>query len=494
MPRAAVWGLLVTTALHVVTFRAEWNPFAAPPEIKQRRGHPLVGFVNPDNQFDADRFLEQAVGIMEGRGPEFEGRIDLSLPPGYPFFLACLLTLGASEGVIRVLQVGLSIASCWLVYLAMRPYSERWAVRGLWVLGTCPWLVQRAGMLMSEVLGVFVCACFVVSYSFAERRATALSAFCLGVIGASLPLVSPFAVFLAGSLLAYFVLSNLRKPALSAAVVAGGLTVVIPWGVYARYVIAHQQGTIKAVRNATDDNWSDFQNFIKESALCENDLRMHWLGHSENFNLEWVPDRAFSSAEEQRAAQDKIDEFLAGRLAEEEIQAHFRQLRRERNIRRFWEFKVLYPAIRGVNLWVDMHYPFKLARARRNDLPWGASWSERHASQPRPPATSPFGQGGTAKALYSAFFQLWYASYFIGFLAIVAVATWFGRMTPLAVLTGVLMYSAFSGITCLPEGRRNLVFFPAMTFAAAYVPAPIRQSVSGRSATCNGRIRTMLSD
>ena len=457
------WPLFATVVVHIVTW-----PVVVPAPCNDSP-FDKSAHRNPDNQPDADRFFAQAQGIVEGRGPAYDGTIDLTLPPGYPAFLSVFLMVGAPDVLIRLAQVLLSVAGCLLVYASIRPYSQRWACLALWILGTCPWLTQRAGELLSEALGAFLCACLIACYSYAERRSTYWGSFWLGVVAALLPLVSPFAVFLSASLLTCFFLMRLRQARLIGAAVCGSLCIFLPWLAYVAKVTTEGTGGLFAANYVSLAQKTRFSRFARESFICESDMGILWNGRGDDFDLSDIPQRAFSSVAQRRDAQQHVDRYHSGDLSEDGLGNYFEELRCQRLGERGLQIRLVYPFLRAVNLWFDMFWPAKLFRARRPDLPWGRSggmeWPDVAARGWR----SLFHQGGFLKAIYAGGFQIIYASYPVLFLIAVWRAVLARRMTPLAIFAGILLYSAFSSATCLAESRRNVVFFPAMAFTAAYL-------------------------
>jgi hypothetical protein len=439
---------------------------------------------------DTTRFFEQARGIVEGRGPVSDGDINLSLPVGYPLFLSLFLAIDAPELVIRVVQVFLSIAGCYLIYAAVRPYSQIWALRALWIVGTCPWLLQRAGVLLSESLGFFVCACLMACFSCAERR-RAGGAFSLGLMATVLSLISPYAVFLAATLLGYFALANLRRPRLVTSAIVGALCVAIPWCACAAYLVKYRgagfgtvqgmaassfSGTYETVRerlhgrrepdSAITQGW-EFQKFMQESVIQESDLAM-FFERNDKYQVECLPKRAFSSEAQRHDAISRGQEYAAGRLSRADMDRYYTELRAERLRQRGWQIRALYPVLRSLNLWVDMLWPIKRFDVHHAHLPWASLRGPRQEDETELPCDNR--RDGVVKAIRATAFYVLYVSYPLLFLFAVARALARGHTAALAIFSGVFLYSAFSSLTSTPESRRNIVFFPAMAFTAAYLP------------------------
>jgi len=102
----------------------------------------IIVFVtpSPNGGGDSARFLYQAEALLNGRGFLWDDVPCTDLPPGYPVFLALLRSVSSSLLLVVFVQFVLSVLSCYLIYLAIRPRSERLAIAGLLAYAAYPWV------------------------------------------------------------------------------------------------------------------------------------------------------------------------------------------------------------------------------------------------------------------------------------------------------------------------------------------------------------------
>src|SRR5262245_35240129 len=209
---------------------------------------------------DSLRFLDQAESLLDGRGYTWQGQPDASLPPGYPVFISAVFAVRHSHAFLRLAQLGLSLASCYLVFFALKPRSERLAAVALLLMSLSPWTGRLMCSIMSETLGIFLCSLLVFFVSRYELGARSWGHhFVIGLLCTALLLTSPATIFLAFGIFCAIAWYSRHRRAGLLFLGLGGLLLMAPWQAYCHYATGRLQPTVIADysrNNSYSYSWS----------------------------------------------------------------------------------------------------------------------------------------------------------------------------------------------------------------------------------------------
>ncbi len=422
---------------------------------------------------DGERFVYQAHALMRGEGFLFDGRPTTLLPPGYPLLLCAVFTFHDDPFALIPVQFLLSLGSIALVYSAIAPWSKRGAALAAFAMALHPYLALKVSEVRSETWGVFLTSLLVYSISRAEQRDLAQARlgqlFSIGFLCLAVLLTVPALAFLCLALWLVVAARIRASGARLATLTLGSLALALPWQLHCYRAVGHLEPlmfgrntgvSIPGPNAGVLNPESGFGRWTRSWMTSDTQMGVWWWSHS----FASVPEDVFESEQQKRelhrlhtlACEDKVDPNLLDRAYGEAADRRYETLP--------LRTRVEFPLRRALLLWMEMP-------------------QLHHAQMDRIAALTPQAfqtdkaQLGTrrawlrlAKAAWSLAVYALYLAYPAGFVVLLA-KTWNDRrLVPLAVLLGVLAYTAASAYLAVCEVRRNLPLFPALLFLLAYYP------------------------
>ena len=187
---------------------------------------------------DEGHYHVLATSLVEGRGFSFESGPTSLRPPLYPAFITALWTMSGTHSlqVVRGAQIGLSLATVWLVFWTTRRlYDERAALYAAAITMFYPALIASNYFLLTETLFTFLVV-LAIALTVAVLqwpslwRAAALGA-CVGLAALTRSVFWPFPVVL-GAALVWLTAGPVRlRIGIAVAVLVGAVVVLAPWSV-----------------------------------------------------------------------------------------------------------------------------------------------------------------------------------------------------------------------------------------------------------------------
>jgi 4-amino-4-deoxy-L-arabinose transferase-like glycosyltransferase len=413
--------------------------------------------------------------------------------PGYPAFLAAVFSIAGPEhyGAALITQAFIDLATClFIAALAAELFDDRAILVGFALAALCPFTANYTAAALTETLAIFTTAAALV---FGVRGWKALASgapslrpwlACGLWIAASTYLrpddILPLAVFGAALLIALFRKRAAPGPALAkddlvfrkgtasaaegvrparkkivaaAAVLScAALLPLIPWSVR---------------------NWRDFHVFQPLAARYANDPdefispgfnrwvrtwsadfvsvdEIYWKVPNQTIDIDNLPERAFDSRQQYDATDELISDYNLDRYVDEDLDARFQQLARERISHSRFRYYAWLPLLRVADMWL---------RPRIEMLPMNLRWWE-YGEHPRETRIA------VALGLLNLFYLL---------AACIGLVRWRTISQPLRVLLAfVLLRSLFLSSLENPEPRYVLECFPVVlaVAAAAFIRRP----------------------
>ncbi len=215
----------------------------------------LVGMEEPGLVNFPDGKDYDAIGrsLANGTGFEVNHSPDTFRPPGYPFFLAAIYTIGGpGYAAVKIVQSVIGALTCLMILLiGEQLFSKRVGVIAAVIAAAYPLLVAYTGFLLSETLFVFLSVVFLYALvrlrEDQARRWVVVAGLVLGLMN----LTRPVTLFL--PVLLFFWLWVEWGTKRRAAVIAGMLALlmmvpIVPWTVR-NYMVTHSLILI------TGQNW-----------------------------------------------------------------------------------------------------------------------------------------------------------------------------------------------------------------------------------------------
>jgi 4-amino-4-deoxy-L-arabinose transferase-like glycosyltransferase len=401
---------------------------------------------------DSERFLMQAAFLLRGAGFVYEGQPTAALPPGYPVFLVPFVALTSPLVAIRFIQVVLSVVSCYLVYLALRPVDRRIALVGLWAMAVHPYLARIPGTVLSETLSVFLASLAVWLIQRSRSGPSAWIASALGLVLTALSLTAPGVIALVICVFAAMCWQLRQQPRAVVGFGLGSLLLIVPWQVHCVKVTSHLQPLILDM-SKHGASTGGFVDWHRTWVRRERDLNVLWKR-----SLDGAPDYAFSSRE-QRIQLANVSRLHNERLlSDTDYESSYRRAADvNRNDRPGWHYVGL-PALRAFYLWTDMPSLGHLDSAYINRL---SPARFRESLSDRGVAVALM-RG--AKAAASLLVYLLFLLYPLAFGGLTVAAMRSRQPLAIAIAIGTVAYTFASTVLVFGEVRRNLVLFPFLLF------------------------------
>jgi 4-amino-4-deoxy-L-arabinose transferase-like glycosyltransferase len=422
---------------------------------------------------DSGRFIQQAEWLVAGEG--YMGkqiwavsstgiRSETALPPGYPVFLAAVLCLtGPGDSFLlaaRILQLLMSLGTCYLVYFAVRPRSNRLALLGFVLLATSFSSVGISRQIMSETLAVFLIGVLVWLVSSMETRGgNPLLAFSTGLLCVAVLLTAPATIVLSFCTWCY-TLWRLRKQWRNLACLAlGSLLIMVPWQVHCYRATGQFQPT---VFRSTGIWQSGFTLWYRTWACKESDLFVFWRPQP----FRELPDSVFSSKEQRdrlTALNERVADSAGFKLNHysPDVDEAFREAAAERIAEAPWRFYLFLPLERAATLWFHCEVWDKSVQLLKR-----FSFTKRileSGTGVRAIITTMVGVLGVA-AINAVPFAL------VAILLVGGVRSIrHPEAMPLLILFSVLAYTSLSAVSGIGELRRDFPFYPAILFILFYL-------------------------
>lgn len=402
-----------------------------------------------DSAGDVKRYLAQAEAIWNGEPFGRNGHAETHLPPVYPLFIAATWTIHKSTAAVRVAQLVLSILSCIIVYDALRLYSRKLGVAGLFLMALNPYLAHRAGHLLSETLSVFLMSVFIwLLARFARKTPSNWTAAAASAMGSILVLTAPATVFIAATATTYLAVASWRRWGTMLAILVGALVPMIPWQIHCFRHVGHVVPTVYTIEDFTNIK-GGFGQWVKTWQLTEYELRVHHF-YLDMKLFDRAPDRAFSSCEERVRLRELCEALNNHRIERAEFDAEFAAVASVRRQAHPWQYYIGLPLARSVAVWGEMEVKRNKAWSSVPGGPfdWDYVW-RLHLEEP-------------TKSFLSKFLLIMHVAT-LGCFAFACFCTLRSRsLLAWAILLGVAGYTISGAIAANHEVRRNVVFYPAL--------------------------------
>jgi len=413
---------------------------------------------------DTRRFLYQADNLLAGEGFLWRDSPCTSLPPGYPVFLATVKWFCDSPLLVQIVQQILSVASGYLVYLAVRPRSEKLALFALFAMCASPWFAWRSWMIMSEVWGGFLAALFVFLLSKCETKGCSRKLMlATGACAIAMVLSSPFLVFPAFAVCVVLVWKNRKSPALVGTLTAGALLMMLPWQLHCYRALGRIAPMIYPSLGLKQDE--GFQPWLRSWLVHPRDQLISkgatvWNGPREYFDR--IPHYAFQSDQERERIRQLASQRKRDGTPQSELDKVFLEIAEERIRENPVGYYATLPAIRSITQWLDMQC---VAHAQTDYVGRFSPQSFRTDSQQygRTRAMKRLAKAGWSTLVFGVHIAYTLTLLFLALGAIVGK-----RSVGVAILLGVIAYTLYSAHIAVGEQRRNLPFYPLLFFLLFY--------------------------
>jgi len=198
----------------------------------------VIGMEVPTQDTFSDWKEYDLVGLSLASGTGFTiyGQPYLIHPPGYPLFLGVLyLLFGHSYAAVKVAQSLLGALTCVLILLiGERVFTKRVGLVAAAIAAVYPHLVYYTGLLMSEVLFVFLSTLFLYALAMLRENFTLRRMAFAGVILGLASLTRPMLMFIPALLLFWVWIecrSTKRALVVTATLWLWMVVVILPWTV-----------------------------------------------------------------------------------------------------------------------------------------------------------------------------------------------------------------------------------------------------------------------
>jgi hypothetical protein len=425
----------------------------------------------PDLTPDSWRFIFQAKSLLAGEGfLTFALQPCTSLPPGYPVFLALvhLISLARFDVWILftwILQLLMSLASCYLVCAAVRPKAPRAAVGAFLLMAVSPMLARLAGYILSETFSTFLASLLVLAVSRLETRGSNLfHSFFLGFLCVGLLLTAPATIVLAFLIWCYVAWSNRKSPTDLAALIVGSLILMIPWQIHCYRATGKLQPT---VYTSLTGHPSGFKLWCCTWVSTQYDMGVWW--HPEQFRT--LPDSLFSSTKQREELTALYYKEGSARLQDPQVSEPFHAAALQRINENPWRFYLMLPTRRAFSLWFDIEY----------------GWSKAIQQLHRFSITDGIPSGHSTlqvaiRNIIGIAGILAYNGVHLALLLIVVLGLFSRKLMPWLIVSSAAIYTVISAVTAMGEFRRDLPFYPAVLFILYYLgPPPLPNNASNKS-------------
>jgi hypothetical protein len=400
---------------------------------------------------DSDRYESQARSILEGKGYRTWGNPETTLPPGYPLFIAAIEGFGGNSTWVRVVQVFIYIASCVVIFSALKARSRAIAFCGMCAIALQPFPARLAGYILSETYAIFLSSiyAFLISEICWRENAKPLSLFLFGLITVLLPLTSPATAILAGLVLTAIVLTK-RGRGLGYILIGMSL-VYFPWQYHCQKALGKPCVLLYSSQNAVNQTLSDESGlglWMRTWLLKQEELAVGW--HPEK--IREVPARAFISAEERQRLTEALN---SDTLSREEKDRIFRDRARVLIQQDPLSFYLTLPIRRVLYLWFDMPQFGHIQMEYVGRISPGVFKNDVQQYGPKRAFMRLF-KGVISTVVYPIYISM-------AILLIILALLILGRhrkAIPIAIVVGIFAYIAIAGYSGMVEARRNVVFFP----------------------------------
>lgn len=405
--------------------------------------------------------------MLAGDGFGREGTLESSLPPGYPVLIAMVFAVADSIEVLRIVQICLSVLSCWLVYLAVRPVSNRWATIAMFGMALSPTLAHHSGVILSETFGTFLMSMLVWLLARLRQAPNWWNSSAVGFTSTALVLTSPGVVVLWGLLLLAMLAKYFRSYPVLLAGAGGVLLLMVPWQFHQIRATGHIVPAIYEFGEQEAHRWPGLKIWIRSWLLVQTENSAYHCYRPESglSNFDHIPERAFANAAQRDELRAACEGFITGRLTSDDFDQAFQTIAQARIEADKLRYYVTLPACRTVMVWfwVDQVWPAQLSYfGHLTPGSFRADWNELGLKR----AALRFGKG-----VFSTGVILLNGAYAILFMWLLWQGIKSRDPVALAIVLGVLAYTFGGAIMASHEWRRNLVFYPAMFYLAAFLPS-----------------------
>lgn len=425
--------------------------------------------VGVDDAGSDPRFLLQAKYLNQGKGYLHRDETPCtSLPPGYPAAIAVGLGITTSLKALIVIQLVLSIASCVLIFLALRRFNEPAAFVCGVVFAAHPWVAGFATRFMSESGGVFWSALAIWLIAKSHHNGHSLPrAIGIGFCAMALCLNSPGAAPLAALVWFWLFFASTKTIKHKVGLAIGSCLLFVPWQAWCVHVNGKPAPMlITKLEYAGVGPWEWMKSWIKTT----DDQRLGrglTMDHVDGFSgFDDLPDYAFAKQEDRATFERLVTAFRTSDSVRADDSPEFKALDDEL-LRVATESRdadpvawyLTLPAIRSWSLWFHPdNVGLVSATYAKRVLPTNLIGELREHGMKR-------GAKRLGRGALSAFAVLIHACFPIGLCWAAFLAIKKRETLVLTMLVGIVLYTYTSGLWAAFEFRRNLVFLPWVAFA-----------------------------
>ena len=401
-----------------------------------------VVFFSSKETGDQQRYLTAAKWISSGEGFGPDGKLGAKWPHGYPMFLACVLSFNGSLSWVRMVQISLSLTSCFLVYQTIAWRDRRFAFIAATVIAMSPLMCRYASLIVSEVFSVFLMSLLFWIISRNEQSDSLIWPTSIGALCVAAVLTAPGTLFICFLLLLAVVYKNKARPLAVLLVHLGALALLVPWQTHCLMQTGRLQPTIYD-HKSTPTLTSGFALWFRTWHITEYSIAVFRFNQPKYWH-ERAPNRAFSSNAQKDSLTRTYEEFSQGRLEWESFDAVFREAAVDSIDSDPMSFYVILPAARSLLLWF---YPQSVVWPDRSgplghikwytDAPWRVKWWSTLA---------------------------WRSAIALLFIVLMGRALRTRDPVALAIVGGVVLFTLAGSVLAQHEARRCMVFYPAILF------------------------------
>lgn len=298
--------------------------------------------------------------------------------PGYPAFLAGIFVFaGQSARAAMVAQAVLDTGTCFVIALiaarmAPQAVRRRVAIAGLWLAALCPFAANYTAVLLTETLVIFLTAAGILVLLETDLGTPAarvaapartslltnrwlLSGLIVG-FGTLVRPETPLLVIAAAVVLAAKWwrprdwIKLLRAGALMS---IGVILPLLPWAARNWHTLHDVQFLAPRYSELPGEYTPlGFMEWTNTWMWRFRDVYLApWKVNEEQINIDDIPGSAFDSPEERARMADILDQYNEMLTIDPALDAHFREVARERTARHPLRTYVKIPLLRAVTLW-----------------------------------------------------------------------------------------------------------------------------------------------
>jgi hypothetical protein len=302
---------------------------------------------------DPSRFLKQGQWLSEGEGFVAPvGTKCITLPPGYPAFLALLLPLTRNLFMLQIIHASLHLITTLLLFFILRRTSQALAYCVAMLYGTQPYLAANASLFMSEGFSAFVVALICAIWIREIRRgSTSTGSLLLGFLTLFVCLTTPMLTPVMAVVWVIVVAQRWPHRAHVFPTVAGAFLPFCIWQIHCISATGAPIPLLLApLETEPGDEWVRSWAATPDEYLSG--LRAYVWNRDEE-SLSRVPRHAFQTDEERETLNRLVIESVLSK-DDSRLEQRLSDLSTDCTQKSALRFYVLLPISRTVHSWVDV--------------------------------------------------------------------------------------------------------------------------------------------